>query len=77
MEKQKRPVLDTAKGKLQIEAESNQKKLGRDLKVARKTTKMATRKHRTHCESLRRPEGSLEDDCPPKDLEKAWNRYEI
>jgi len=25
MEKEKRPILDTAKGKLQIEAESNQK----------------------------------------------------
>jgi len=48
MEKQKRRILDTAKGKLQIEAESNQKKPCRDLRVARNTTKMAIRKHRTH-----------------------------
>jgi len=48
MEKQKRPILDTAKGKLQIEAESNQKKQYRDLRVARNATKMAIRKHRTH-----------------------------
>jgi len=47
MEKQKRPILDIAKGTLQIEAESNQKKPCRDLRVARKTTKMAIRKHRT------------------------------
>jgi len=36
MEKQKRPILDTAKGKHQIEAESNQKKPCRDLRVGRK-----------------------------------------
>jgi len=43
MEKHKRPVSDTAKGRLHIEAESNQKKPCRDLRVARKTTKMAIR----------------------------------
>jgi len=48
MEKQKRPILDTAKGKPQIEAESNQKKPFGDLRVARNTTKMAIRKHMTH-----------------------------
>jgi len=51
MEKQERPILDTAKGTLQIEAESNQKKPCRDLRIARRTTKMAIRKHRTHIES--------------------------
>jgi len=30
MERQKRPILDTAKGKLQIEAEGNQKKPQRE-----------------------------------------------
>jgi len=48
MEKQKRPILDTAKEKLQIGAESNQKKPCRGLRVARNTTKMAIRKHGTH-----------------------------
>jgi len=55
MEKQKRPILHIAKGKLQIKAESNQKEPYRDLRIARKTTKMMAvgrKAQNKHIESL-------------------------
>jgi len=76
MKKQKRPILDTARGKLQIKAESNQKKPCRELRVARKTIKMAIRKHRAHRASQtsrRDTRGRLST----KGLFTTWNYYEI